>query len=118
MSYSKFRNRRTGGFHSQKEKDRAYELKLLERAGEIHDLKFQVPFELIETQREPSKIGPRGGVKLGKVIEESCAYIADFTYFTKDGRYIVEDSKGVKTKEYIIKRKLMLKLYGVRVYET
>ena len=45
------------------------------------------------------------------------AYIADFAYM-QDGKYIVEDTKGVKTPEYVIKRKLMLWLQGIRIREV
>jgi hypothetical protein len=39
-------------------------------------------------------------------------------YTTEDGLQVVEDTKGVRTKEYIIKRKLMLYKYGIRVREV
>ena len=121
MSYygrSKYRNKPKNGFHSGKESDRYDELKLMERAGMIHDLKTQQKFVLIEAQREPPTRGPKGGMKKGKLLEKECVYIADFTYYGPDGQYIVEDCKGFRTKEYVIKRKLMLKEYGVKILET
>lgn len=90
----------------------------MERAGEIKDLKRQVKFVLIPTIREPPTIGPRGGVINGDIIERECYYRADFTYYTKSGEFVVEDVKGCKTKDYIIKRKLMLYLKGIRIKET
>lgn len=93
-------------FDSVKEYRRWCELKLLERAGQINGLERQKQFELIPSQR----IG-------GKVAERACNYIADFTYW-QDNRFVVEDTKGFKTKEYIIKRKLMLWLHGIRVQEV
>lgn len=46
-------------------------------------------------------------------------YIADFVYFDKKAqRTVVEDTKGFKTKDYIIKRKLMLERYGIRIREV
>lgn len=119
---SKYHNRKTNGFDSKKEADRAAELKMMERAGIIQDLKFQVKFTLSEAKREFTKEfykkGPRKGQpKLGKVFENACVYVADFTYY-QDGRYIVEDCKGFRTPEYIVKRKWMLEKYGVRIYET
>ncbi len=69
---------------------------------------------LIPTQREPNIIGTRGGVKKGKLLERECSYIADFVYI-KNGKIVVEDTKGVRTKEYIIKRKLMLYVHNIRV---
>lgn len=105
-------------FDSLKEHRRFCELRLLQRAGKIKDLKRQVKFVLIPTQREPDKIGVRGGVKKGRIIEQECAYIADFTYYyTDSGDYVVEDTKGCRTKDYIIKRKLMLYMNGIRIQE-
>lgn len=105
-------------FDSRKEANRYFELRILERAGEIKDLKRQVSFELIPTQREPDIIGPRGGRKNGKLLERSVNYVADFTYTDKSGNFIVEDTKGFRTDDYKIKRKLMLWLNGIRILET
>ena len=104
-------------FDSRKEARRYKELSLLERAGEIQDLQTQVKFILIPTQREADTIGKRGGVHKGKVIEKECAYIADFVYM-ENGKKVVEDTKGFKTKDYIIKRKLMLYVHKIRVKEV
>lgn len=93
-------------FDSQKEARRYRELALLERAGQISDLKRQVKYELIPTQR----IG-------GKVVEKSCVYIADFVY-TENGETVVEDTKGFKTPEYRIKKKLLLYVHGIQIRET
>lgn len=103
-------------FDSKKEARRYTELKLLERAGKITTLALQVPFELIPTQREPDTIGKNGGVHKGKVIERAVVYKADFTYWQGD-EFVVEDTKGIRTPEYVIKRKLMLHIYGVRIKE-
>ena len=81
-------------FDSSKEYRRFCELKLLQRAGKISDLRRQVKFVLIPTQREPDVVGVRGGVKKGKVIEQECAYIADFVYLNEKGETVVEDAKG------------------------
>ena len=109
-------------FDSQKEARRYAELKLLERAGKISDLQRQVRYELIPSQRETSteiytRGEKKGQFKPGKVIEKPCYYVADFEYI-QDGIKVVEDTKGVRTKDYVIKRKLMLKVYGVRVREV
>lgn len=108
----KYKNKKVetedGTFDSVKEFSRWQELKLLQRAGEIYDLKRQVPFVLIPTQRDDR----------GKVIERDVKYIADFTYRNKEYKLIVEDTKGMKTKEYIIKRKLMLYRNGIRIQEV
>ena len=77
---------------------------------------------LIPEHREPDTIGPRGGRKKGRIIERRLEYIADFTYeeLRPDGSwvYVVEDCKGMRTREYIIKRKLMLHVYNIRLRET
>lgn len=94
-------------FDSKKEARRYSELLLLEKAGAIHDLQTQVKYVLIPSQRDP---------ETGKVIERECAYKADFVY-TENGKTVVEDTKGFRTKEYIIKRKLMLQVHGIRIRE-
>lgn len=113
-------------FDSKKEYNRWCNLRLLERAGKITDLNRQVTFELIPTQREEStevyKAGPQKGLpKPGAVLEQAVNYVADFTYYL-DGEYIVEDTKGYKRgaayQLFIIKRKLMLLVHGIRVKET
>ena len=119
-------------FDSIKEYKRYCELLLLERAGEITNLRRQVKFVLIPAQYEPDTIGSRGGIKKGKLIERECSYIADFVYeYHKLNRpdvprevysarvyTVVEDTKGFKTKDYIIKRKLMLQVHGIRIKEV
>lgn len=111
-------------FDSKKEANRYVELQFLLEKGKIKDLELQKEFVLIPTQREPDIIGKRGGVKKGKVIEQSVKYIADFVYIdTETGETIVEDVKGFRDKasagvaKYIIKRKMMLYFYGVRIRE-
>jgi hypothetical protein len=103
-------------FDSRKEARRYGELLLLLRAGAITDLQRQVEFELIPTQREPDTVGVRGGIKKGRVIEQKCSYVADFVY-KENGKTVVEDTKGFKTKDYIIKRKLMLWVHKIRIKE-
>ena len=103
-------------FDSKKEAKRFQELRLLEKAGAIQNLKTQVKFILIPAQREPDTIGKRGGRKKGKLLERECSYLADFVYI-KDGEMIVEDTKGFRTKDYTIKRKLMLYVHGIRINE-
>ena len=91
-------------FDSRKEYYRWCDLKLLERAGKISDLKRQVKYELI-----PKQDG-----------ERACTYVADFEYI-QDGKKVVEDVKGYKRgaayQLFSIKRKLML-LQGIKVKET
>lgn len=96
-------------FDSMKEANRWAELTLMQRAGEIYELKRQVPFVVIPIQKGED----------GKVLEREVRYIADFTYRRMtDHRLVVEDTKGMKTREYIIKRKLMLYRHGLRISEV
>ncbi len=120
---SKYRSEKTEidgiVFDSKKEAGRYQELSLLERAGEISDLQMQVKFVLIPQQREHDKVGKRGGKIKGKLLERECSYIADFVYTDNEtGRKVIEDTKGVRTKEYLIKRKLMLYVHGIRISEV
>lgn len=94
-------------FDSRREANRYAELMLLQRAGEISDLELQKKYLLIPSQKKPS-----GGT------ERPVTYTADFAYKDKTGREIVEDSKGMKTQQYIIRRKLMLYMHGVEVKEV
>lgn len=87
-------------FDSKKEANRYKELLLLLKAGQIGMLQLQVPYELNE-----------GGT-------HSLKYIADFVYvdaFT--GQTVVEDAKGYRTKEYLKKKRLMLKVHGIKIHE-
>lgn len=94
-------------FDSIKEGSRYADLVLMERSGEISELKCQVPFLLIPSQK----------CENGKVIEKPVKYIADFVYKDKNGNTVVEDTKGVRTADYIIKRKLMLYIHKIRIKE-
>lgn len=109
-SPTKYGNRKTvlhgTEFDSAKEARRYGELILLQRAGQITDLQRQVRFELIPSQRVN-----------GKCVERAVHYVADFVYH-EAGQLVVEDTKGVRTKEYIIKRKLMLKVHHIRIKEV
>lgn len=107
-------------FDSRKEARRYQELLLLQRGGVIQDLKMQVKYILIPAQYETYERYGKNGQRLKdgqRLLEKECSYIADFVY-TEDGKEIVEDTKGIKTKDYIIKRKLMLWIHGIRVKEV
>lgn len=112
---NKYGNRKTSGHASRKESRRAAQLKVMEMAGVISELREQVAFELIPAQFAAD---PTGKGKRGKCIERAVKYIADFVYKDSDGHTIVEDSKGFRTKEYVIKRKLMLYVHGIKITET
>jgi hypothetical protein len=86
---------------------RANELKLMEHAGQISELKEQVVFVLLPNQYQD-----------GKLIERKVSYVADFTYLDANGKYVCEDVKGFCTPDYVLKRKMLLALKGIRILET
>lgn len=94
-------------FASRKEAKRYIYLKDLEKRGRIKNLGLQTHFTLIPSQYID-----------GKCVERPAKYYADFTYTDVDtGEYVVEDTKGVRTPAYILKRKLMLQVHGIRIKE-
>ena len=98
-------------FDSKAEFIRWCELRIMERSGLISGLKRQVKYEVIPWQYDK-----------GKVVERGCYYIADFEYVDRNGTKVVEDTKGYKKGNayelFKIKRKLMLKVHGIRIKET
>lgn len=115
-SNSKYGNKKAVGadgtvYDSKKELRRYAELCFLERAGEIFNIRRQVPYEIVPEQRDP---------RTGKIVERKVEYVADFVYQTKDGKTVVEDVKtrATRTQAYIIKRKLMLYVWGIKVVEV
>lgn len=95
-------------FDSKREAARYSQLQLLERAGQITDLELQPRFELIPKQRRDD----------GKP-ERACEYVADFRYTdVRTGQQVIEDAKGMRTRDYIMKRKLMLQVHGISVREV
>ena len=86
-------------FDSKAEGARYVELRRLQEGGVITGLKCQEAFAL-----------PVNGVMI-------CKYIADFVYFDCNGARIVEDVKGVRTRDYIIKAKLMKAIHGIEIQE-
>jgi len=86
-------------FDSGWEGDRYCVLKILQRQGEIENLRLQVPFEIVINEHKVT------------------TYIADFVY-DKDGQEIIEDAKGFITPEYRIKRELMKAVFNIAILET
>ena len=99
---NKYYAKRTNGFSSKREANRAQELQILERIGEIKDLKYQVNFVLV----------PSDGA-----YKRPLSYTADFVY-QENGLTIVEDCKGFKTPVYRLKKRITEALYpGVVIVE-
>lgn len=108
-------------FDSVKESRRFLELKAMQEAEVISDLKRQVKYVLIPAQREPETVGKRGGKIKGKLLERECSYVADFVYKDSQGNTVVEDVKGYRGggayEIFKIKRKLMLYVHGIKIIE-
>jgi hypothetical protein len=113
---------------SKREANRWMELLIMERAGEIWGLDRQVVFPLIPKQVETYPRFGAGGKRLKdgeRVIERGVDYIADFVYHDcRTGKKVVEDTKGFRGTssavyaKFVIKRKLMLWIYGIRIKEV
>ena len=108
----KYRNRKVTidgiVFDSKLEAKRYTELKLLEKVGKIHDLQLQVKYTLLPSQRLNNR-----------VVERPVTYVADFAYIDSEtGEKVIEDTKGMKTKDYVLKRKMMLFFHGIRIREV
>lgn len=127
-NYSKYKAKKVTvdgiEFDSKKEAAHYQELKLLERAGKIKNLQLQVPFVLIPAQYEECIEYTQKNhkeKKVKKLVEKKLSYIADFV-FEQDGKTIVEDVKGYRQSgaysTYVIKRKLMLWIHGIRIQEV
>lgn len=99
------------GFASTKEANRAASLRLLEKLGEISDLWLQVEFVLLPKQEVTDY---KGKIICGR---REMKYVADFAYL-RNGVRVVEDCKGYKTPEYLRKKRLMLKIHGIEIFET
>lgn len=99
----KFRNVKTTvdgiTFASKKEAKRYCDLKLMVKAGVFKDLTLQPEF--------PIEVN---GVKI-------CKYVADFSYY-ENGKRVIEDVKGFRTPAYRLKKKLMLAVHGINIFET
>lgn len=112
-------------FDSKKESNRYLVLKNQQRQGIIRDLQMQVPYVLIPAQYEERiEYTPKKKKEklVKKLVEREVSYVADFVYKRVcDGEIVVEDVKGYKIgtaySVFVIKRKLMLERYGIKIVE-
>lgn len=113
-------------FDSKREADRYGELVLMEKQGLIQNLEWQKEYLLIPAQyKTVEQYGKRGQRIKDKriLLERQVTYVADFVY-EKDGETIVEDSKGYRNPssapyaKFVLKRKLMLWVHGIRITEV
>jgi hypothetical protein len=101
-----FRTKKVDGYDSKTECKRAWELKLLEKAGKIKDLKEQVSFEL----------QPSFKTAQGKTIRKM-EYTPDFVYYDfKFKGLVAEESKGFRTPDYRIRAKLFQYKYPQYIF--
>ena len=119
--YQKYKNKRVEFdgliFDSLKEKRRYCELQILQKQGIISDLRLQVPYELLPAIYEDITIQLKTKTKTKrKLVQRATTYVADFVY-TRDGKEMVEDVKGFRTKEYELKKKMMRSLLGIEIQE-
>lgn len=120
---NKYRNKKVTyngmEFDSGKERDRYFELEVMQRAGQIRNLRRQVSFELVPHQK---LMVPVFGGGMRWHTEKAVKYIADFVYEDRStGSTVVEDVKSPITRkqpEYIIKRKLLLERFRIAIKEV
>lgn len=107
---NKIIKRKDGKFDSKKEYSVWLKLKRQQEMGLIKNLKRQVPFVLIPSQYEI--VG-----KKKKLVERECKYIADYVWIDCiTNETVVADCKGgILTPEFIIKRKLMLYNFSIKI---
>lgn len=84
-------------FDSKRERERFVQLLAMQDTGEISQLRLQHTFTLREAYTLPSGERVKG-----------TTYKADFTYYDADGKFVIEDVKGVRTDVYKLKRKMMI----------
>lgn len=116
MSWNKYHAKKINiqgeTFDSMAEARRWRDLQWLQRGGVIKGLQRQVKYILVPKQYDDDC----------KIIEREISYVADFVYYDENGQIVVEDVKGYKKGPayavFVMKRKLMLKVYGIRVQEV
>ena len=94
-------------FDSKKEARKYEELKLMKRAGVIKDFELQPEFEL-----QPKFADTEGN------YYQPIKYRADFKVYYPNGDTVIIDTKGYRTKDYLLKRKMLLYKYpGIKFIE-
>lgn len=123
MGMNKYLNKKTeiDGilFDSKKEALYYRKLKCSQDAGKIRDLQMQVSYELIPAVYRDVTVHLKTKDKIvRKQIQRPIIYKADFVYTDcSTGNTKVVDVKGIRTKEYILKKKMMLALKGIEIQE-
>lgn len=108
-------------FDSKKEKDRYIFLKAQEKIGNIQDLQLQVKYELIPAIKEEyvEHLKTKDRVKT-RTVQLAITYTCDFQYY-KNGELVIEDVKSspkMLAKEYVLKKKILFALKGLKITEV
>lgn len=112
------------GIRFASKKEGYYYLALKDRvdSGEISNLRMQVPYEIVPAVYETQTIHLKTKDKqVTKCVQKAVHYVADFVYTDRDGIDQVIDVKGgsaTKTKEYLLKKKMMRAFLGIEIVEV
>ena len=122
MAKTKYHNKKVKyaglEFDSKKEMYRYIRLLSMQEEGLISELRLQVPIEIIPPVYDTIEVQLKTKVKqVQKLVQKAAHYVADFVYKDKDGNEIVEDTKGFRTKEYLLKKKIMRAYLGITINE-
>ena len=105
-------------FDSKKEMYHYIKLKSMQDEGLISDLRLQVPFEIIPAIYEEQAIQLKTKTKyVSKCVQRAAHYVADFVYKDASGNEVVVDTKGFRTQEYELKKKMMRAFLGITIKE-
>ena len=107
-------------FDSRREAKHYLYLRDQERKGLISDLRLQVPYELIPAIYETQTVHLKTKDKtVEKCVQKAVHYVADFVYkVAESGIVEVVDTKGFRTKEYLLKKKMMRAFHGIVIKEV
>lgn len=121
---SKYHNSRTEVdgimFDSKKEARYYLYLKQLEKDGRIANLRRQVPYELVPAVWKDEVVHLKTKDKIvRRQVQRPITYVADFVYTdVTDGSIKVVDVKGLRLKDYILKKKMMLAFHDISIIEV
>lgn len=120
---NKYRNIKTvvdgRTFDSRKEAQYYRYYSQMQKEGKISNLRMQVSFELIPAIYEDKVVHLKTKDKITRtLVQRKVAYVADFVYDTPNEKDVVIDVKGKKTKEYLLKKKMMRAFKGITIHEV
>lgn len=98
-------------FDSKREMRHWFELQTRQKLGEICKLRRQQAYQLIVNDV------PVGTYVADFVFDELCGVVRGRRFWNASPTHVIADSKGVRTRDYILKRKLMLACHGISIRE-